>query len=1747
MATTYINYDNTISGAKADDTTEHERTFYVTRYFRGKPRRFYFTPTVEYYERNLEMYDKCLYEIQSLQADVELHRSERLYDARFYESRKLCKCWHRKFILYADIRSRIEEYWYTLPQPPPGAESYVATGKGVMKPQGGLAEMFGIKPDEDMIKVMKSDEFQNVIDNVFSKIRDSVDKKISPVISKSETTVDAARNGLDDLIKNLKSNADMSRKALEEALEETKAAFLPPKDTVSITERISTITGTIALILLCGFITDCMIQNAKLRKWILGGAALLSGLALIFSGPLTKVYKRIIGFFRGVWHNMFGSSSKEGKKTNKSSSHKDKKEDEDSGMPEPSAPEYDSGVEESKDGGDEDPPMRPQAGGYFETSSQTIISILLSIFLKVGEGTKGFKKVFSIITNSAKIGNTVKWCWSGVVSLINGFFDVFSDYISKPNWFTQLSSYPHLVAFDSQMNQIVEDIALGKATLTSQTTELVKKVRDEATQAFRAADGRDPEKPFIRTVQAKAEKLLERCLRASRPSDVRSECMGIALIGGPGVGKTMAGQLLAEEFAVKSMVNRSDLEEFEKDPSSYIYSYNAHLKHWDAYRGQKVMMADDMFAVKDRDVGVQMAEFLHILNSQPMILQMADLSEKGRYLQTNVVFLTTNLDQIKENDFKEVTDIGAFVRRFESQHGGAFLCCIKEEFASNPTAPPSERRMRPDIKFSGEGDGRTFQEVQEWYPYNWLTGTIITTDDVAGGIPKGLSYDELTTMLVEKRQHLDMITKIGQTTRATRRMTNIKARYKELGMKMKPQGGANILNRNLQKLRAILLEEGSCVTQAYALVENHSQCDYVLHSLLGLIGQDALVHETLILLREKKRKHQLVPGAPPITWGDNFWQAWKRFKTWTKDSFLFLGQFATYKSLGIMSATILGFGALIAGGYYLYDNFIRDRISNSEGFFAPLEAQSGQFNRAPPKQTRRNRAKSNRIKQLRQKRVMMPQGGIDIHTAAKIHDAIVRFEYADYPGVVVNHATYLGGRTMVSPLHFFQFLNEKSSYNIYWGSHKRHMTGSELLEHVYSDPERDRAYITGIFKAEASSLKKHLMEPGSVLKFLETGKGCFVSSSAMVKGRMQCHTNPIVAKVSKRTYHTNEGHTEDRLISKDLFAYNMPGYEGACGSPILGTVNGKTVLLGIHTAGDSVKESLAQVIDMQDFELVEDEKCRLLPGIMKSQGGLSFVPFKKEEDMIRDRDYRMASEIGSVIMKSDKSVNTPFASSVIWSDLEDPMECRDQWVASSMTPKAMHNKLLKIPNRTLHSIPRPLVEDIKVFVLKKLFSEGHKVERGRPLTFREAVEGVIRGPEGEVVEKIAELLPRKKSVGYPQKWYQPPEVGNKTYFMGEEGDVDFTAPQMLEVEQRYNDLKKAILNGDDIVQIAVPMPKDEVLPIRKKGQVRVFYVSDVVFNILLKAYYGEAMSRINHVDRRIINFSTVGINPHKEWQVLGEHLDGGAGVLGFDYSSMDINCTPQQIRYAYEVLGALYPSPTKEDQAIREYCIRQLSYPVILYRKHLVQLEGVNLSGVATTVHVNGLINVLYIMSALACHYGDGESEIITYSRGDICMDSMMEGYYIATFGDDVNIRMPVGSDLESGDIAAALAMFGVKITNGDKTNCIEHSRKPVAVTACEFLHRGFKIHHNSLCLAPLDLGSISKSLNFTKLGTDRSDFHQVLDNASCELAVCGEEIWNKYMPLIHQQAMEYYDYFPRYSSFKQAFNASFDLEGFHV
>lgn len=453
-----------------------------------------------------------------------------------------------------------------------------------------------------------------------------------------------------------------------------------------------------------------------------------------------------------------------------------------------------------------------------------------------------------------------------------------------------------------------------------------------------------------------------------------------------------------------------------------------------------------------------------------------------------------------------------------------------------------------------------------------------------------------------------------------------------------------------------------------------------------------------------------------------------------------------------------------------------------------------------------------------------------------------------------------------------------------------------------------------------------------------------------------------------------------------------------------------------------------------------------------------------------------------------------------------------------------------------------MIKKVELHASTSCAPEFVSTEFRRTLTFEEAVCGTKDG--------LLKPIPRDTSLGYPYI-LDKTIVGGRRYFLGYEGDVDFSAPGALRLRTDVENLLAKIRSGERPDVYNCTFLKDELRSISKveSGSTRVVECRWLPWFIVMRMLFGGFV--MWYLQSKIINGCGLGVNPYSDdWDYLAMSL--GSEVCAGDYQTWDHTISSRVFQAAFLAIIRWYG---KIDEVARHVAVEEFKYRRTLVAvprrpragtkarelwdqlpaehwmkkfegKALVVEPGIGMcSGDFATGSINSFGDVILIKT--------GHSEITAKSVGESVDDC-----FACCVGDD-NVHTSPDPEFNCVSYAKWLSEFGITYTPPSKKGDLE---KFVPLAEASFLKRGFvKAGFKrpgapwNATLAPLEKESIWKQVAWTKSSCTPDEIIRVHEEAALEASFHGVEFYHEFTSVVaeawRQVPFELKPTFPDYST----------------
>jgi len=338
-----------------------------------------------------------------------------------------------------------------------------------------------------------------------------------------------------------------------------------------------------------------------------------------------------------------------------------------------------------------------------------------------------------------------------------------------------------------------------------------------------------------------------------------------------------------------------------------------------------------------------------------------------------------------------------------------------------------------------------------------------------------------------------------------------------------------------------------------------------------------------------------------------------------------------------------------------------------------------------------------------------------------------------------------------------------------------------------------------------------------------------------------------------------------------------------------------------------------------------------------------------------------------------------------------------------------------------------------------------------------------------------------------------------------------------EIEEKFDTSCNTAVRGLRNYPIFRASLKDEALPLRKinAGKVRVFMGAPVDFTLLMRSAL-LSFIRVAQVNRYIFE-GAPGIEAQgTDWGDLYNYLStfGTDKCIFGDFAGFDTSMRADFMLAAFDLIARFHKRCGASEEHVRAiYSIAQdVTFPMVEYHGDLVQFYGVNPSGQALTVTLNGIINCMYMRYC--------------YLKLNPCNEvkSFRTNVKLITYGDDngmgVSDHVPW---FNHTTVMETLGDIGVTYTMADKES---QSRPYISIHDADFLKRKWRWEQDlARYVAPLEVNSIVKSLMVgvkSKHLSEQQLSAQIIDSALSEFFWHGRDLFDEWYTHLDHIVVKY-------------------------
>jgi len=330
------------------------------------------------------------------------------------------------------------------------------------------------------------------------------------------------------------------------------------------------------------------------------------------------------------------------------------------------------------------------------------------------------KKYLDLLVSFDKASVTLHkiaiWIVTNVNKLAQYLFDT---EVVPVSFLANTISHGQIRTYLKKCSTFVEDVDKGSLIPSVDLYNSCELLVEEGYE-LQGLSGRDtPGRTLLNSLLEKLD-LIKNSLISMNPQlgGVRVEPVGIMLRGGAGNLKSkMISHFVCAMKHRYAKIGQKDIFAYHRNPTASYY---------DGYlTGTKIMVMDDFGQSVDvpGSIDNEYLNLIHVINTVPLMLNMADLKNKGRtFCNVDLVFLSTNVDSFKP---ASIISKQALERRFHLD----FTMSPKPEYCVDPTADRMSRKY--DLsKAPSDMDGVAKYDTSHFEFYCRRTFRVYSFDEV---------------------------------------------------------------------------------------------------------------------------------------------------------------------------------------------------------------------------------------------------------------------------------------------------------------------------------------------------------------------------------------------------------------------------------------------------------------------------------------------------------------------------------------------------------------------------------------------------------------------------------------------------------------------------------------------------------------------------------------------------------------------------------------------------------------------------------------------------------------------------------------------------------------------------------------------------------------------------------------------------------------------------------------------------------
>jgi hypothetical protein len=563
------------------------------------------------------------------------------------------------------------------------------------------------------------------------------------------------------------------------------------------------------------------------------------------------------------------------------------------------------------------------------------------------------------------------------------------------------------------------------------------------------------------------------------------------------------------------------------------------------------------------------------------------------------------------------------------------------------------------------------------------------------------------------------------------------------------------------------------------------------------------------------------------------------------------------------------------------------------------------------------------------------------------------------------------------------------------------------------------------------------------------------------------------------------------------YSLRMHNDKGMCGMPyvIMNPKLQKGKILGIHLAGAGnisfcnpiYREYFDSFIGTPDIDPLEE---------------------KAAEFQSNDVHKAMFYELG-LSEKVNTTVKSDLRKSCLFETISDAIT-----IPARLVPFRMDGQLVDPEVLSLERFNRKQNFQIDKFVLDECIKSEIDWYNGTNVSYSErvvySIEDAVLGSPDDIFFKS---ITRKTSPGYP---YVLTRKGKGRFeIFGDQPEFNLTTPKFLELQEEIKTDIANMVNSHIVPEIYfIDCLKDETVSFKKfnSGMTRVFSAGDIKGLILFRMYFGNFVTAM--LKDRFTNGSSIGINPYsEEWETLMKRFEakGNTRYNAGDFSAFDASQTSQILASMLAIIENHYVDATDDDRTIRRLLWNRAINSIHISKGKIYKWDG----GLPSGWYLTAIVNSMYGRIAhKLCFY----QALKVGTKAFWTFNSSVE---LSQHGDDSVFTVePIYDEIfNEYTLTEYMANLGLKYTPENKESRSGEKRTKYDVNYLKRYWRFCPIAGRHV--APMKLDALLNQLNWTRKVNGDTITIDKANNVARELALHGEEIFNKYIPKINSALQE--------------------------